>query len=88
MVDVRKIVVYIATSADGYIARLDGDVGVARSAATERQLRIRRVRRKHRHDSLSRKTCDKGVDMGMKSGAFGHRVKPMWCLPSPRPVTF
>jgi dihydrofolate reductase len=71
----RKIIVYIATSADGYIARPDGDVGW-----------LDRPRPKGNYgmgeffgtiDTIlwGRKTYTKGLEMGMKAGGFGGGIK-------------
>ena len=48
----RKIIVYIATSADGYIARPDGSVDLAQSAHAEGWLWHDRFRALDRHDSV------------------------------------
>ncbi|HLV96296.1 MAG TPA: hypothetical protein VKS44_13980 [Candidatus Acidoferrales bacterium] len=75
----RRTIVYIATSADGYIARLDGDVGW-----------LERPRPKGSYgtgdffktiDTIlwGRKTYAKGIEMerdkGMKAAGFGPRIK-------------
>jgi dihydrofolate reductase len=71
----RKIVVYIATSTDGYIARLDGDVSW-----------LNRPQPKHNYgygeffnriDTIlwGRKTYAKGIEIGMKASMFGPGVK-------------
>lgn len=71
----RKIIVYIATSTDGFIARPDGDVGW-----------LDRPRPKGNYgygeffnsiDTIlwGRKTYSKGLEMGMKPSMFGPGVK-------------
>ena len=54
MVRKRKIIVYIATSADGFIARADGSVRLARPSKSEGQLR-------HGVPSISRSTRSCGA---------------------------
>jgi len=75
MVNIRRMVVYIATSADGYIARLDGDVGWLDRARLKDNYGYGEFFENIDTILCGRKTYDKGVDMGMKSGAFGHQVK-------------
>ena len=71
----RKIIVFIAISADGYIPRLDGDVAW-----------LDRPRPKGNYgyseffntiDTIlwGRKTYAKGIEMGMKGGGLGPGVK-------------
>lgn len=71
----RKIIVYVATSADGYIARPDGDVGW-----------LDRPQPKGNYGSAAffktidtilwgRKTYRKGIEMGMKPSGFGAGIK-------------
>jgi dihydrofolate reductase len=71
----RKIIAYLATSADGYIARPDGDVD-----------RLSRPRPKGNYgiatffksiDTIlwGRKTYAKGIEMGMKDSGLGPGVK-------------
>lgn len=71
----RKIIVFVAISADGYIARPDGDVSW-----------LDRPRPKGNYgygaffktvDTIlwGRKTYTKGIEMGMKAGEFGLKVK-------------
>jgi dihydrofolate reductase len=71
----RKVIVFVAISADGYIARADGDVTW-----------LDRPRPKGNYgygtffktiDTIlwGRKTYTKGVEMGMKAGEFGLKVK-------------
>lgn len=71
----RKIIVFIAVSADGYIARPDGDVGW-----------LDRPRPKGNYgygeffntvDAIlwGRKTYTKGIEMGMNNSGFGPKAK-------------
>ncbi len=71
----RKIIVYLAASADGYIARPDGDVAW-----------LDRPRPKGNYDMsafvksidtilMGYKTYAKGLEMGMKSSGFGPKIK-------------
>ena len=71
----RKIIVYIATSADGYIARSNGDV---------RWLDRPRPKGNYGMDEFlktidtilwGRKTYGKGIEMGMKAAGFGKAIK-------------
>jgi dihydrofolate reductase len=71
----RKVIVFVAISADGYIARPDGDV---------RWLDRPRPKGNYGYGAFfktvdtilwGRKTYTKGVEMGMKAGEFGLKVK-------------
>jgi dihydrofolate reductase len=61
----RKIIVYIATSADGYIARPDGDVSwLNRGPSVKGHYGMAKFYRKVDTVIMGRKTYDLGVKMG------------------------
>lgn len=71
----RKVIVEIATSADGFIARRDGDVS---------WLNMPQLKGQHGLDTFAktidtilwgRKTYAKGIEMGMKAGGFSPKIK-------------
>lgn len=69
----RKIIVEIATSVDGYIARPDGDVGwLDRSKGDYGMGQWSKS-----IDTIlwGRKTYEKGIELGMKDGGFGPNIK-------------
>jgi dihydrofolate reductase len=74
----RKIVVYIATSADGYIARPDGDVEWLNRRASPADYGMREFYRSIDTILLGRKTYDWALDyckkMGRKRAPFDTRV--------------
>jgi dihydrofolate reductase len=70
----RKIIVYIATSADGYIARPDGDVAWLDRPRPKGNYGIGEFFKTIDTILWGRKTYAKGIEMGMKSG-FGPRIK-------------
>jgi dihydrofolate reductase len=67
----RKIIVYIATSADGYIARPDGDVAWLDRPQPEGNYGMGEFFKSIDTILWGRKTYQKGIELGMKSGAFG-----------------
>jgi dihydrofolate reductase len=67
----RKIVVYIATSADGYIARPDGDVGWLDRPQPKGNYGMGAFHKTIDTILLGRKTYSKGLEMGMKAADFG-----------------
>lgn len=71
----RKVVVYIATSADGYIARPDGDVSWLDRPRPKGQYGMGAFLRSIDTILWGRKTYTKGIEMGMKAGGFGAKVK-------------
>ncbi len=75
----RKIIVYIATSADGYIARPDGDVGWLERPRPKGSYGMSDFFKTIDTILWGRKTYDKGIEMGMergmKAGGFGPRIK-------------
>jgi dihydrofolate reductase len=74
----RKIIVYIATSADGYIARPDGDVEWLNRRPRTVDYGMRAFHRTIDTILMGRKTYDWGVDYakkhGMKGGVFDTKV--------------
>ena len=71
----RKIIVHIATSADGYIARPDGDVGWLDRPHPKGDYGMGEFVKSIDTILWGRKTYDKGIELGMKDGAFGPKVK-------------
>jgi len=71
----RKIIVHIATSADGFIARPDGDVSWLDRPTPKGQYGM--VAFANTIDTIlwGRKTYTKGVEMGMKAGGFSPKIK-------------
>jgi dihydrofolate reductase len=69
----RKIIVEIAASVDGYIARPDGDVGWLDQAKGDYGMSrwVKSI------DTIlwGRKTYEKGIALGMKDGGFGPNIK-------------
>jgi len=66
----RKIVVYIATSADGYIARPDGGVEWLSRPQPKGNYGIGTFYKSIDTILWGRKTYTKGIEMGMKAGLF------------------
>jgi dihydrofolate reductase len=71
----RKIIVSIATSADGFIARPDGDVGWLDRPMPKGNYGMGAFFKTIDTILWGRKTYSKGVEMGMKDGGFGPGVK-------------
>lgn len=71
----RRITVYIATSADGYIARLDGDVGWLDRPRPKGNYGMGEFLKTVDTILWGRKTYNKGIEMGMEAGGFGKRFK-------------
>jgi dihydrofolate reductase len=71
----RKIIVHIATSADGYIARLDGDVDWLSRPRPKGNYGTATFYRSIDTILWGRKTYSKGIEMGMKDSGFGRAVK-------------
>lgn len=71
----RKIIVEIATSADGYIARPDGDVGWLDGPQLEGNYGMEEFLKSIDTILWGRKTYEKGIELGMKSGGFGTGIK-------------
>jgi len=75
MKKLRKIIVYIATSADGYIARPDGDVGWLDRPQPKGNYGIGKFFKTIDTILWGRKTYAKGIEMGMKASGFGSGIK-------------
>jgi dihydrofolate reductase len=75
----RKIIVYIATTADGYIARPDGDVGWLNRPRPKGNYGMGEFVKSIDTILWGRKTYDKGIEMGMKDGmkaaGFGPEIR-------------
>ena len=71
----RKIIVYIATSVDGYIARLDGDVGWLERPRPKGNYGYGTFLKTIDTILWGRKTYTKGIEMGMKASGFGKGIK-------------
>lgn len=66
----RKIVVEAATSADGYIARPDGDVTWLPASSAEKNAELSAFAKTIDTILWGRKTYEKGIAMGMKASWF------------------
>jgi len=71
----RKIIVYIATSADGYIARPNGDVSWLDRPRPKGDYGYSKFFKSVDTILWGRKTYAKGIEMGMKSSQFWPGVK-------------
>jgi dihydrofolate reductase len=71
----RKVIVEIAMSADGYIARADGDVSWLDRPQPKGQYGMGAFMKSIDTILWGRKTYAKGIEMGMKAGGFGPKVK-------------
>lgn len=71
----RKVVVYISTSADGYIARPDGDVDWLSRPRPKGNYGIGAFFQSIDTILWGRKTYTKGIEMGMKDSGMGPGVK-------------
>ncbi|HEV2388944.1 MAG TPA: dihydrofolate reductase family protein [Candidatus Acidoferrales bacterium] len=71
----RKIIVYIAVSADGYIARPDGDVGWLDRPRPKGNYGMDQFFQSIDAILWGRKTYEKGLEMGMKPSGFGPKIK-------------
>ena len=71
----RRIIVYIATSADGYIARPDGDVKWLDRPRPKGNYGMGEFLKTIDTILWGRKTYGKGIEMGMKATAFGKGIK-------------
>ena len=71
----RKIVVYIATSADGLIARSDGDVAWLDRPRPKGNYGMGEFFRTIDTILWGRKTYGKGIEKGMKAAGFGKGIK-------------
>jgi dihydrofolate reductase len=71
----RKVIVYIAISADGYIARPNGDVSWLDRPQPKGQYGMSAFMKSIDTILWGRKTYTKGIEMGMKAGDFGPKVR-------------
>ena len=71
----RKVIVEVATSADGYIARLDGDVGWLDRPAPKGNYGLGAFVKSIDTILWGRKTYAKGLEFGMTADAYGPAVK-------------
>lgn len=71
----RRIIVYIATSADGYIARPNGDVGWLDRPRPKGNYGMGEFLKTIDTILWGRKTYGKGIEMGMKVAGFGKGIK-------------
>ena len=71
----RKIIVCIAMSADGFIARPDGDVAWLDRPGAKGDYGMGKFFKTIDTILWGRKTYDKGIEMGMKSADFGQGTK-------------
>jgi len=71
----RKVIVEIATSADGYIARLDGDVSWLDRPQPKGHYGMGAFMKSIDTILWGQKTYTKGIEMGMKDGGFGPKIK-------------
>jgi dihydrofolate reductase len=71
----RNIIVYIATSADGYIARPDGDVGWLDRPRPKGNYGYSTFFKSIDTILWGRKTYSKGIEMGMKASGFGPGIE-------------
>lgn len=82
----RKIIVEIATSADGYIARRNGDVDWLDRPSPKGNYGMGEFFKTIDTILWGRKTYSKGIEMGMKSGSFGPKVKNLLFSRHPQAV--
>ena len=71
----RKVIVEIATSADGFIARPDGDVSWLDRPQPKGNYGLGAFVKSIDTILWGRKTYVKGIEMGMKAGGFGPKIK-------------
>jgi dihydrofolate reductase len=71
----RKIIVYTATSADGYIARPDGDVAWLDRPRPKGNYGMGEFFKTIDTILWGRKTYEKGIEMGMKAAGFGSGIR-------------
>jgi dihydrofolate reductase len=71
----RKIIVELATSADGFIARRDGSVDWLDRPQPKGNYGMGEFINSIDTILMGRKTYDKGIEMGMKDSGFGPRVR-------------
>lgn len=71
----RKIILYVATSADGFIARPDGDVAWLDRPRPKGNYGMGEFFKTIDTILWGRKTYEKGIEMGMKSADYGRKTK-------------
>lgn len=71
----RKIIVEVATSADGFIARPDGDVSWLESPRLKGNYGMAAFVKTVDSILWGRKTYTKGIELGMKAGGFGPNIR-------------
>src|SRR5215831_4884444 len=71
----RKVIVEVATSADGFIARRDGDVSWLNRPQPKGNYGMGAFVATIDTILWGRKTYTKGIEMGMKDGGFGPKIK-------------
>lgn len=71
----RKIIVEVATSADGYIARPDGDVAWLDRPQPKGQYGLGAFVQSIDTILWGRKTYTRGIELGMQPGGFGAKVR-------------
>jgi len=71
----RKIIFYVATSADSFIARPDGDVAWLDRPQPKGNYGMSEFVKRIDTILWGRKTYDKVIEMGMKTAGFGPKVK-------------
>jgi len=71
----RRVIVEIAVSADGYIARSDGDVSWLDRPQPKGQYGMVTFFKSIDTILWGRKTYNKGIEMGMKAGGFSPKVR-------------
>jgi dihydrofolate reductase len=71
----RKIIVYIATSADGYIARRNGDVEWLNRPRPKGNYGMGEFFKSIDMILWGRKTYTKAIEMGMKAAGFGPKIR-------------
>jgi len=81
----RKIVVYIATSADGFIARPDGDVAWLDRPRPKGNYGMGEFFRTIDTILWGRKTYDRSVEKGVKAAGFGKGIKNYVFSRQPQP---
>ena len=70
----RKVIVESATSADGYITRLDGDVSWLDRPQRKGHYGMGACMKRIDTILWGRKTYTKAIEMGMKDGGFGPKI--------------
>lgn len=71
----RKVIVYIAISADGYIARPDGDFSWLDRPRPKGNYGMGAFMKRIDTILWGRKTYSQGIELGMNPGGFGPKIK-------------